>query len=136
MIIYKMISPTNKVYIGQTWNLYDRLKNYRNYNCKNQSKLYNSLLKYGFEKHNFEILINFYFDKNEITKQIVTNTEQYYMNYYREIGFKLLNIREAGSNGTFKHTKEAKLKISISSKNKTHTIETKEKISLSNKGKK
>lgn len=41
--IYKIISPTNKIYIGQAIDIIFRINQYEKLNCKNQRKLYNSL---------------------------------------------------------------------------------------------
>lgn len=54
--IYKIISPTGRIYIGSTKNLNNRFKKYKNLNCKNQTKLYNSLKKYGWENHTVEVV--------------------------------------------------------------------------------
>jgi group I intron endonuclease len=54
--IYKITSPSSKVYIGQTIDIKTRKNKYRYLNCKNQTRLYKSLLKYGWENHVFEIL--------------------------------------------------------------------------------
>jgi len=55
--IYKITSPTNKIYIGQSTNITDRWKRYYKLNhCRNQIKLYNSLKKHGFKNHIFEII--------------------------------------------------------------------------------
>jgi group I intron endonuclease len=56
--IYKITSPSNKVYIGSTTkkNCEDRWKNYKNLTCKTQPKLYRSFLKYGVINHIFEII--------------------------------------------------------------------------------
>lgn len=55
--IYKITSPTNRVYIGQSEDILRRFSSYKRLNCKSQPKLYNSLLKYSAESHKFEILI-------------------------------------------------------------------------------
>ena len=55
--IYKITSPSGKIYIGQSKDIRRRMQYYNRLNCKNQTKLYNSLLKYGWENHLFEILI-------------------------------------------------------------------------------
>lgn len=57
--IYRIISPTNKIYIGQTRNINSRKSKYRNIKCKEQPIIYKSLLKYGFDKHNFKIIEKF-----------------------------------------------------------------------------
>lgn len=55
--IYKITSPTNKVYIGQSININRRFKEYLNIlKSKGQTKLYHSFNKYKIENHTFEIL--------------------------------------------------------------------------------
>lgn len=54
--IYKITSPTNKIYIGQSMNVRRRLDQYKRLECKRQPKLYSSLSKYGFDNHIFEII--------------------------------------------------------------------------------
>jgi predicted GIY-YIG superfamily endonuclease len=41
--IYKITSPTNKVYIGQSLDIEKRFVNYKGLFCKQQTKLYNCL---------------------------------------------------------------------------------------------
>lgn len=54
--IYKITSPSGKVYIGQAVDIERRRKEYVGLHCKNQTKLYNSLVKYGFSEHIFEVI--------------------------------------------------------------------------------
>lgn len=54
--IYKITSPSNRVYIGQSRDINTRLKNYVKLRCKSQTKLYNSLKKYGYNNHKIEII--------------------------------------------------------------------------------
>ena len=54
--IYKITSPTNKIYIGQTWNLKKRVYQYSKIKCKTQPKLYASLKKYGWENHILKVV--------------------------------------------------------------------------------
>ena len=55
--IYKITSPTNKIYIGQSTNIKQRWNDYNKMiRCKRQTRLYNSLKKYGPKNHIFEIL--------------------------------------------------------------------------------
>lgn len=55
-VIYKITNPNGRVYIGSTINIKRRIESYRKLRCKQQVKLYNSFIKYGFENHNIEIL--------------------------------------------------------------------------------
>lgn len=54
--IYKITSPSGKVYIGQSTNIKYRWEMYYRLACKQQPKLYNSLLKYTPDKHQFDII--------------------------------------------------------------------------------
>lgn len=54
--IYKITSPSNKIYIGMTLNIIKRFTMYKNMLCSNQLHIYNSLKKYGWDNHIKEIL--------------------------------------------------------------------------------
>lgn len=56
--IYKITSPTYKIYIGQSKDLKRRKSEYKNNDVKlkAQRRLYNSLQKYGIEHHQFDII--------------------------------------------------------------------------------
>jgi len=45
--IYKITSPSDKIYIGKAVNVYSRWGGYRGLDCKGQPKLYNSLKNTG-----------------------------------------------------------------------------------------
>jgi len=54
--IYKITSPSGKIYIGQSRDIRRRMESYRNVKCKGQLLLHRSILKYGLENHIFEIV--------------------------------------------------------------------------------
>lgn len=54
--IYKIASPTGRIYIGSSKDIVGRWRYYKNLRCKEQRRLYLSLLKYGYENHAFEIV--------------------------------------------------------------------------------
>jgi len=101
-VIYKILSPSNKVYIGQTWNYKKRMSGYRNISCKKQPKLYNSLLKYSVDNHSFTIIYEL---PEDISQGVLDTYEQLYIDQYRNCNIVLMNIREAGSHG--KHSLES-----------------------------
>ena len=106
--IYKITSPNGGVYIGQSWNLYDRLAHYKLGMCKQQTKLHNSIVKYGWSTHRFEVIHNL---PRDVEQNVLNNYELLYYSFYRDADFKLLNIKEPnGSRG--RHSEETKLKIS------------------------
>lgn len=143
--IYKITSPSKKVYIGQSTDFDDRFRRYRLSHCKEQPKLYNSLKKYGFKNHKFEILI-------ECDVSELNDKERYFQDLYSSAGPKGLNcVLTKSSDRSGKHSEDSieKMRIARSKRSKesidkyikTRTgckvsEETKLKISNSLKGKK
>ncbi len=122
--IYKITSPTNKIYIGQSWNIESRLYNYKNSQADRQPKLHNSILKHGWAAHKFQIIIEF---PETVEQKTLDYWEQELMNFYRIGGHELMNLREAGSRG--KHTKDSCDKIGEAHRGKILGQNTRKKIS-------
>lgn len=127
--IYKITSPTGKIYIGQTIDIKTRKCKYQNANCKNQTRLYNSIKKYGWENHSFEIL-------EEIKIENLSEKEIYYIKYFDSFK-KGLNCTIGGEgNSGRKLTKETREKMKKSAIGKKQSKETIEKRVAKLKGKK
>ena len=127
--IYKIISPNKNIYIGQSINIEKRFSDYKKLNnCKKQTALYRSFLKYGVQKHIFEIIC-----ECEISE--LNNKERYYQDIYNAIGKKGLNCRLTASNDkSGKLSKETKQKLSNSKKGKKKSEEFKLNKSINFKG--
>jgi group I intron endonuclease len=128
--IYKIFSPVGKIYIGQSKNIYKRWKFYSFYNCKNQIKLYNSLQKYGFENHVFEIIEECSIEQ---LNERETHWKQHYLDQvngdWKQVMFCKLHDNSGGS-----LPEEIKKKISKSSLGKPKTQQHKDNIKKSRKG--
>ena len=122
--IYKIKSPSGKVYIGQTWNYKKRMSGYKNMSCKRQPKLYNSFIKYSIDNHSFTIVHEL---PKDVTQEILDTYEQFYIDQYKSCGIELMNVREAGSHG--KHSAESIEKIKSINKGRKHSEETRKKMS-------
>jgi group I intron endonuclease len=127
--IYKITSPSNRIYIGQSVNIKYRLNKYKRLNCKTQSKLHRSFLKYGVNNHQFEIIK--ICDIDELNEY-----ERYFQEMYDSVNNGLNCIFQKTDFKKQKMSKETRLKISASTKGKTFSIETKQRISDSLKGRK
>lgn len=124
--IYKITSPTGKIYIGQTSKEFkERFKAYKTLNCKKQRKLYNSLVKYGPENHIFEIVEEF---KDYIPLEALDPFELCIYIEYVTAGYEMLNLQEPG-NG--KHSKESKELMCISRQGNKNRLGKKNKFPLS-----
>lgn len=135
--IYKVTSPTGRIYIGQSININNRFKQYISLkNCKSQIKLYRSFLKHGVKSHYFETI--------EICGiEILNERERYWQDYYKVLNGGLNCILVNGNNIKGKFSKETRLNISKALKGKCsgnknpfygkkHTKDVCEKISVSN----
>ena len=112
--IYKITSPSKRVYIGQSINIEKRFANYSKiYNCNNQTKLYNSFKKYGVENHSFEVVI-------ECKESQLNELERYYQDLYNVIHPKHgLNCKlTKSSDEKVVLSEETKKKISEKAKNR------------------
>lgn len=125
--IYKITSPSGKVYIGQSTDIENRWRYYSRLQCKKQIKLYNSLLKYGWEQHNKEIL-----ELCDIS--VLIERENYWKDVYKVFEVPSLCCRYDGKGG--KDSKETRLRKQTP-KNLTllQKINKNKKISQSNTGK-
>lgn len=106
--VYKISSPTGRVYIGQTNSLSRRIVEH-NYMSKNSTlKLSNSIRKYGISKHIIEPI---FISECEYEKDMM---EAFYISYYDSVKKGMNNLNLPGVRHAFKgkkHTKENILKI-------------------------
>jgi group I intron endonuclease len=101
--IYKITSPSGRVYIGQSLDIYRRWKGYLKIeNIRKQCLLYFSLKKYGAEKHKFEIL-------NICLPEELNDLEIYYGELYDcinpEVGLNLKLGNARGKNSEISNEK-------------------------------
>lgn len=118
--IYKITNPKGRIYIGQSTNIESRKKQYsRLDNCKQQVRLYRSLVKYGFSNHIFEII-------EECTVEELNIRERYWQDFYNvlEGGLNLRLTETLDRSG--KLSKETKEKMSKTRKEYNQTPEGKE----------
>ncbi len=158
--IYKIESPSGRIYIGQSvdierrWNYHMEMRD-----AYKHTILYRSLAKYGADKHSFKIL-------EECPKEKLNERERYYIEKYDTFETKHgLNLTKGGDSQVvlskrtrdkisrakkgktiphligFKHSQETKDKLAELAKGNTnwlgknHSEETKEKIRQANLGK-
>jgi len=131
-VIYKITSPTGKIYIGKAVNFAARYATYRKRLAEGQSALHNSFLKYGFEAHSFEIL--------ETTPvESLAELEIKYIEEYKSFAKDNkngLNLTKGGD-GTLGRvdSKEVKKKRAAKLIGSKRDIETRTRMSLATKGK-
>lgn len=102
--IYKITSPSGRVYIGETVDVEDRWKEYRRLDCKAQRKLYNSFLKYGTDAHIFEIV-------EECLFEDLLCRERHYQDFYDVLNGGLnLKLSSCGDSKSV-HSEETRKKI-------------------------
>lgn len=101
-------SPSGRRYIGQTGNVIKRKCLYKGLKCKKQRLLYNSLAKYGFINHTFEVIA---LVDNEFSDEAEVNYIEYHKTYWLDKK-QGLNLTRGGSCAKF--TPEIKKKISKS----------------------
>jgi group I intron endonuclease len=91
--IYKITSPSGKVYIGRSYRIKERWRSYKRMDCKDQNKLFASFAKYGTDNHIFEIIHEL---PNDISKEVIENYEAIYSDFYKDCGTQFLNLAPTG----------------------------------------
>lgn len=145
--IYKITSPSGKIYICQTTNFTKRKNYYKNGAKPYQIRIYNSLQKYGYDAHSIVLI-------EECLVENLNERERYWQDFYDVIGENGLNCRLTATNDKSGYLSEeiriklseARIKRILSDKEKMrlkslfagrkHTEETKRKMSEAAKGKK
>jgi len=122
--IYRVISPNNKIYIGQSININKRFKDYEKLKSDNQLLLHRSFLKYGVINHIFEII-------EECSRESLNERERYWQEYYDVLNHKKgLNLKYTQTNEKYQVLADsARKKISVTHKGKVRTETNKQKIS-------
>jgi group I intron endonuclease len=134
--IYKITSPSGRIYVGQSIDVERRVKKYYQRLPKQQIKLYASFMKYGVDNHIFETL-------ETCERSDLITREMYYISLFDSCN-NGLNCTIGGEGFLSKElhpcygkpiSEEHKKRISEANKGKKHTEETKLLISNKNKGK-
>jgi len=135
--IYKITSPSNRIYIGQSVNIEKRFISYKRMYVKNekQIKLHRSFLKYGVINHTFEIA-------KECLESELNNYERHYQELYNCLNVGLNCILTKTNDRSGKASFDTLQRMSIAQKGnnnwlgKKHNQISKDKISIANKGRK
>lgn len=126
--IYKITSPSGKIYIGQSTNCEIRFRDYRARKNNKQTRLSNSFKKYGAKNHTYEII-------HRCNKEELDELEKQYINIHnsaqRGVGLNLMT----GGGGVGHHSQETKDKIGLAQRGKKLSEEHKFKIGNSQRGK-
>ena len=126
--IYKITNPTNKIYIGQSVDIKHRTKQYKNLNVKSQPAIYNSIKKYGWEKHKFEII-------EQCTLELLNEREVYWGNYYNVLSSNGLNCRLGNAGGKMNEKAKKNISKALTGRKTPWNKERMSKVGKSNKGK-
>lgn len=120
--VYKITSPSGKIYIGSTSNLERRMSDYGNLAAKQQIKVFRSIQKHGRDKHKFEVILI-------TTMNYMLTAERLLGEYYNCLDSKRgLNCRLPKIGEMRCVSDETRRKISIALTGKKHSEATKIKL--------
>ena len=117
--IYKITSPSGRIYIGQSVDLEKREWKYSILDCKGQKRLYASLSKYSFSKHIFEVV-------EQCSEDQLNVRERHWQDFYDVLSEGGLNCKLTGTEDLrVVHSEETRRKISEGNTGNVHSEETK-----------
>lgn len=126
--VYKLTSPSGKVYIGITMQPLEK-RFMKGYGYKRCPVIYNAIKKYGWDNFKHEILFKG-LSKEEAEKKEI-ELIAFYKSNQRAYGYNIEN----GGNTAGTHSEETKRKISEGNKGKKVSVESRRKMSEVHKGK-
>jgi group I intron endonuclease len=128
--IYKIISPSGKIYIGQSKDLHRRKGDYNRYSKKScrQVKLIASINKYGWSNHVFEII-------EVCSVEELSIKERFWQEYYDSIehGLNCIYVKTEEKAAVF--SSDSRLKMRNAQLGKKRSAECKENMSKAKTGK-
>lgn len=130
--IYKITTPSDKVYIGQTINLIKRKSDYNKKRFSNQIKLWNYCEAHSWNPgDSFEVIEECLCGEN---RSNINEREKYWVAFY-DSHHNGLNCDDGGGGRTgFKHSEETKERLRQINLGKKLSEETKEKCRIANVG--
>lgn len=132
--IYKIVSPSGRIYIGLSSNIKKRLQYYKNIGVKSQSALFGSLVKYGYEQHKTEVIDTFESDTEFAHGKEMFWIRSFMSNICKYRDCNGLNLTDGGQ-GTigYKASDDHKKKLSEIHKKIPISKEHREKMVLANR---
>src|SRR4051812_46736961 len=92
--IYKITSPSGRIYIGQSRDIKHRWMSYKSTKAKEQRLLYRSFEKHGYDSHVFEIIC-------ECEISSLNKMEMHHISICDSMNPKVgMNLTEGGAKGT------------------------------------
>lgn len=88
--IYKITSPSGRIYIGQSINVEKRRSKYSVLDCKSQTRLFASFIKYSFSEHIFEVV-------EECSEDELNVRERHWQDFYNVLSEGGLNCKLTGT---------------------------------------
>jgi hypothetical protein len=139
--IYKITSPSGKIYIGQSVEVEKRLNYYKDHftvHGSSQRRLYSSVKKYGVEQHIYEIV-------EECIEELLNERERYWQEFYDVLSENGLNCKltktDDKSGRVSKETSDVMSKARkgkpigpFSQTTRENMVKAREEVSYSNKG--
>lgn len=130
--IYKITSPTGRIYIGQSWNINTRWRQHKNEKAY-KGPLQKSFKAHGFSAHFFEVVHQLPPDVDQV---VLDAYEILYIQLYRDCNVQLLNVAPGGLGGKgYKHRDEDKKRMSEIAKARGITHEEIARMHKANSGK-
>lgn len=126
MLIYKITSPTGKIYIGQTSRTLKKRKSdhYKDYKRECRTcPLYEDMIKYGFNNFKFETI------QDNISSQTeLDEAERYWISFYNACNLNIGYNQDSGGKSGGTKSDLTKAKIGETSKEKWNNKETAAKM--------
>lgn len=142
-VVYKITSPSGKVYVGKSMAFKTRMENYNCINCTHQIKVHRSLKKHGVKNHKFDIIEEFKSNSLYASGKEIFWIRTYMSNFSKYPEQNGLNLTDGGegspgavwsAEARKRSSESRKGKPNLRSRGRKMTQEFKDKVSKAKKG--
>lgn len=115
--IYKIVSPSGKVYIGKASDYKKRMRHYKYGDHKGQTRVSASIMKHGYDAHEVTIIDSLIGDNDAASSKEMFWIRSFMSNYSKWPEMNGLNLTDGGEgNIGYRATDDTKVKLSNSLK--------------------
>jgi group I intron endonuclease len=94
--IYAIVNPIGEIYIGQSIDLEERIRQHKKLAGGRHPLLASSMVRHGRKNHRYYLVMEM---KEEVDQKILTEWEKFYIKKLSDEGYKLLNCNAGGVGG-------------------------------------
>lgn len=94
--VYAIVNPAGEIYIGQSINIPDRIRDHKKFGGRSTKLLKYSMFNHGRKNHKYYLVLEL---EENASQEVLQEWEKFYIQKFTDEGYKMLNGNNGGSGG-------------------------------------